>query len=152
MSRGLGDVYKRQEQETLALKAWTDDYMKQFGAVFDQEALPATAEYMAFEAEVIETKNPAVAMAALLPCFWIYNEFGEALRPQANLKNNPFSDWVQGFGTEASRQGTRLALEVADRLALSVSKQEQKRMTEVFLIGCRHELALFDAVYHAESK
>ena len=137
---------KRWGEETLALKAWTDDYIKRFGAVPSSQVLAATADYMTFEHQAVQTQTPAVAMAALLPCFWIYNEFGRALRPQAVLKDNPYSEWVEGFGTEASEQSTREAAAVADRLAAEADDEERNRMTETFLAGCRHELALFDAV------
>lgn len=137
-------------QETKDLGVWTIEYVASFTGkpVRPEEivALPELLTYEALESRYVQHSNPAFAMAALLPCFWTWDEFGRALRPAARLRGNPFKDWVEGMGSEAAAESARKAVDLADRLSVRLSADQQKRMTDVFVAGCWMEWQLFDAV------
>lgn len=132
------------------MRVWTVDYVKSFTgqSVNPSEIvpLPELLAYQDFEARAVRSADLGVAMAALLPCFWIWNEFGKALRPTAKLQDNPFRDWVEGMGSQASDVSARKAVSIADKLAQNGSDALRARMTDVFAAGCWLEWQLFDAV------
>lgn len=136
-------------RETKDLRAWTIEYAASFTEkpVRPEEivALPELLTYEALESRYVQHSNPAFAMAALLPCFWTWDEFGRALRPAARLEGNPFKDWVEGMGSEAAAASARKAVDLADRLSKRLSSSEQNSMTDIFAAGCWMEWQLFEA-------
>lgn len=143
---------KQWARETRDMRVWTIDYVKSFTgqSVNPSEIvpLPELLTYQGFEARAVRSADLGVAMAALLPCFWIWNEFGKALRPTAKLQDNPFRDWVEGMGSEASDVSARKAVSIADKLAQNGSDALRARMTDVFVAGCWFEWQLFEVVSH----
>ena len=137
-------------QETKDLRAWTIEYAASFtGKPIRPEeivALPELLTYEALETRHLNHSNPAFAMAALLPCFWTWDEFGRALRPTARLQGNPFKDWVAGMGSDAAAASAREAVDLTDRLSSRLSSTEQNLMTDIFAAGCWMEWQLFAAV------
>lgn len=132
------------------MRVWTIDYA---GSLIGQKIdplkivpLPELLAYQDFETRCVRDAEPAIAMAALLPCFWIWNEFGKALRPTAKLQDNPFRDWVEGMGSQTSDVSARKAVSIADKLVQNGSDALRARMTDVFAAGCWLEWQLFDAV------
>lgn len=143
---------KQWAQETRDMRVWTIDYA---GSLNGQKIdslkivpLPELLAYQDFETRCVRDAEPSIAMAALLPCFWVWNEFGKALRSGAVIEGNPFRDWVEGMGSEAADVSARKATALADRLAAAASDDVRKRMTDVFAAGCWLEWQLFDAVSH----
>ena len=141
---------KQWARETRDLRVWTIDYVKRFTGrqVVPAEIvpLPELLAYQDFEARAAKSEDLGAAMAALLPCFWIWNEFGKALRPTAELHKNPFWEWVEGMGSEAADVSAQKAAAIADKLAQDGSQALQARMTDIFAAGCWLEWQLFDAV------
>ena len=142
--------FKQWARETRDMRVWTIDYVKSFTgqSVNPSEIvpLPELLAYQDFEARVVRSADLGVAMAALLPCFWIWNEFGKALRPTAKLQDNPFRDWVEGMGSQTSDVSARKAVSIADKLVQNGSDALRARVTDVFAAGCWLEWQLFDAV------
>lgn len=137
-------------EETVALRSWTIEYVSALtGKAVDATgitALPELLTYRNFEVRYVNQPEPAIAMAALLPCFWAWDEFGRALRPKAHLQGNPFKNWVEGMGSDAASVSARKAVDLADRLSLKLGTADRQLMTDVFVAGSWMEWQLFDAV------
>ena len=89
--------------------------------------------------------SPAVGMAALLPCFWVYGVVGKGIAKIRRLENNPYAEWVSAYGSAEYEKNVASAVGLADRLAAKASDEERRKATEAFLEGCRLEKAFFDA-------
>ena len=137
--------------ETRDLRVWTIEYASSIsGKTVRADKITPLPELLAYEAmewHYVHSQNPALAMAALLPCFWAWDEFGRALRPKARLQGNPFKAWVEGMGSKAAAVSAGKASELADRLSRQLSQAEQGEMTDVFAAGCWMEWQLFDATF-----
>lgn len=141
--------FARWAQETRDLRQWTIDFASSLtGSRIDQKALCPAAETLAYihleERSAAHEELPAAA-AALLPCFWIYDEFAEALRARAVLKGNPFRQWIEPLGSTDAHQSALRAAAAVDRLAEAASAGVLSRMKDLFVAGCWHEWSLFEA-------
>ena len=137
-------------KQTRELRDWTVNYIKKLdgGRQVKVRVLPETEAYVKFESKTVDDPSLGVAVSAVLACFWVWDEFGRALRPGATIDGNPFADWVAGMGRQEAFESTRRILSYADALARQGGVEERRRMTAVFLQGCRYELELFKSVMH----
>lgn len=92
----------------------------------------------------------AVECAAVLPCFWIYQEVGKAIHRSARLEGNPYAKWIETYADETFEQSVRTAIAVCDRLAADASDETRARMTQIFLDATRLELRFWHSAYEQE--
>ncbi len=146
--KGESEAFAAWAQETLDMRDWTASYVKDLEGEIPQNAaaIGALQSYVDFEEACAQGESLAAAVAAVLPCFWLWDAFGRKLRPGAKIDGNPFRAWVEGMGSEAAHASCIKILAVAESLARDASLEEKARMTDVFLAGCWHEWSLFEAV------
>lgn len=147
---------RRWIEETLATLAWTKDlYGRLAGHPLEaspwREASPTLRLYADFEAVAAARGDPAVAMAALLPCFTMYQHVGRHVARIRVLEGNPYAEWVSGYGTPEYDETVALAVGLADRLASEASPEIRGRMTKAYLTSCRLEWMLWSAAMKKES-
>ncbi|MEL4358366.1 MULTISPECIES: TenA family protein [unclassified Luteococcus] len=93
-----------------------------------------------------------VGVAAILPCFWIYQWVGEKLLESAgDLSGHPYGDWIGMYGDPAFAESTARAREITDRLADAASDEVRERMREAFLQASRYEWMFWDAAWRQEA-
>ena len=136
-------------QETRDLRVWTKEFASTFvNHPIEEKALrpaPETLAYIGLEKHCATLEDLCVAAAAMLPCFWVYDDFGRALRAGARLEGNPYREWVEPLGTKQAHDSALRAAAAVDRLAEKASKDVLARMSDVFIAGCWHEWSLFEA-------
>ena len=119
-----------------------------FGIETRVEPSEVTSGYMAHTRKHIESGSLPHAMAAMLPCMWIYNEVGLYIYAHRNQNDNPYTDWVAAYASEEFTEGTRMILDFCDRIAEQVSPEVRAEMTEAYLIAAEYEWAFWDWGYH----
>lgn len=140
---------RRWAKETHEALAWTKTLCTDLagGKVPYTEPVIATANvkgYMQLERSSAEDRSPTVAMAALLPCFWVYMVFGQGISKSIVREKNPYAEWVSFYGSKDYAANVQSAVALADKLAARAGEADRSRALEVFLKGCRFEKALFD--------
>ncbi|MFC8597978.1 bifunctional hydroxymethylpyrimidine kinase/phosphomethylpyrimidine kinase [Isoptericola sp. NPDC057191] len=85
----------------------------------------------------------ATLVAAVLPCYWIYQDVGERLAA-LDRPGHPYSAWLGTYADEAFAAATRQAVAILRRVAGAAGPVVQERMAAAFHGSCRHELAFFD--------
>lgn len=118
-----------------------------FGIDTAVEPSHVTAGYMAHTRQHIQSGSLPHALAAMLPCMWIYNEVGLYIYAHRNLAPNPYADWVATYASEDFTEGTRMVLELADKIAAEATPQLREQMTEAFMIAAEYEWAFWDWGY-----
>lgn len=147
----LGARFDRWAKETDETRLWTLDlYARWAGRPLDlSEARGSVPDcvrrYMALESASARRAHPAVGMAALLPCFWIYGEMGRYCRAHAKPKGNPYLEWFSASMAPEYAQSVEEAARTADELARGADASVHERMTEVFLEACGLEAEFFEA-------
>jgi thiaminase/transcriptional activator TenA len=92
------------------------------------------------------------AVAAVLPCFWIYQKVGEHIYAQQRAdRENPYKEWIETYAGEAFCKSVGRALAIADELAGNADTKTEQTMTEAFMAATRLEWMFWDAAYRKES-
>ena len=113
--------------------------IERFGITDTASPSPVTAAYNAHTQQAIDTKDKAIALAALLPCMWVYNEVGLHILKVAKLDVNPYKEWIEEYGNEKFTQGVKAVLQLADEYAEESDEHTRQQMTRVFLEATEFE-------------
>ncbi|BDZ43797.1 hypothetical protein GCM10025865_30960 [Paraoerskovia sediminicola] len=129
-------------RDWLAEHAGMDD-----GAVTRVEPSPVTAAYTD-HLHAAAAGSYGEAVAALLPCFWLYAQVGDDLVRRAGtadeLASNPYAAWISTYGDPAFAEATRRAVQLVDEAARHASPSERERMHRAFELSSMHEHLFFE--------
>lgn len=106
--------------------------------------LPATTGYLAFTRRQLESGSAPLAMAALLPCFWVYNELGHYIAAGATTASNPYRAWIDTYESEEMDRVVERAIDVADTLAESTDEATRETMRRLFVTATAWERVFFE--------
>ncbi|GAB3905170.1 thiaminase II [Larkinella knui] len=91
-----------------------------------------------------------VAVAALLPCFWIYKRVGDAIYANQTTPN-PYQNWIDAYAGEEFAVAVTRMLARCDRLGEQASESVRNRMVEAYLTSSRLEYVFWDSAYRRET-
>lgn len=91
-----------------------------------------------------------VALAALLPCFWIYAEIGRDIHARAQ-RPNPYAAWIDTYAGEEFHAVVRAVIVTIDRLAEQCSDTMIEEMHRAYTYAAQLEWMFWDAAYRQES-
>ncbi|MCY0882080.1 MAG: thiaminase II [Firmicutes bacterium] len=81
----------------------------------------------------------AVAVAAVLPCYWTYQEIGQMLAAQKTQPSQPYlAQWIKTYAGEEYGATVEELLAVLNTMD-DLSAREWRRMQEVFAVSMRYE-------------
>ena len=93
-----------------------------------------------------------VEAAAVLPCFWVYKEVGEAILRMQSGKSNPYHTWIECYGDKSFETSTLRAIEICDVLADGASEAVRRAMTEAFVEATKMEWRFWNGAYNLEKQ
>lgn len=129
----------------IAERSVHEHYFQMFQTKPQQEMMPSCLAYSNF-LRLHATQSPIdEALAALLPCFWIYAEVGLFISKNAVIENNPYHDWIATYGGEEFQTVVKEMIAITERFA-----QNESRMKQAYLTSCRYEWLFWDAAYRLE--
>ncbi len=109
----------------------------------------ATRSYLNHLLAAAAQGSYAVVVAAVLPCFWVYNEVGCQLVAQ-NHPQHPFADWLGMYADPAFAEATAEAVNRLENALANASANERNKAREAFLIAVDMERQFFALNMHAE--
>ena len=133
-------------------KAMHDMLIEKYGIDVKVEASKVTSDYNAHICEGIATGDPCIALAAVLPCMWIYNMVGLHILRTARLENNPYKEWILEYGNEEFTEGVNTVLNMVDKWADQADEETRKKMDYYYLKAALYEYAFWDYGYCADAK
>lgn len=133
-------------------KAMHQLLISRFGTDTEVKASVVTTYYNAHTQHAVDNDPVEVALAAMLPCMWIYNRVGLHILSIANLEGNPYREWIEEYGNEEFTEGVNGVVELIDRWAERVAPEVRSRMTQVYAEAALFEYAFWDYGYHGEHK
>ena len=90
-------------------------------------------------------------VAALLPCFWIYQEVGDAvLARQSDRQDNPYRAWIDAYADEEFAASCATVRGIADRVAEQASESVREEMSAAFVRSAEYEWMFWDSAYRQE--
>jgi thiaminase/transcriptional activator TenA len=90
------------------------------------------------------------AVAALLPCYWIYWEVGKELE-RAGSRDPLFSRWIETYASEEFGSVVRAVLGMTDTLASQLTHDDRAAMRRHFVTTSRYEWMFWDMGYRQEA-
>ncbi len=131
-----------------------ENFFAEFG-IEVQDALatiptPTCLNYTNFLIATAYQHNFAVAVAAVLPCFWIYLEVGKQIYQQASDRPNPYQKWIDTYIDADFEASVNCVIQVADKEAEQASVKERELMHQVFYRASQFEWMFWDSAYRLE--
>jgi len=115
------------------------------------EKIPEIARYTEYLLDTATTAPIEIAVASLVPCFWIYRELGKRMQPQALNLNNPYRNWIASYSSRSFIASTASIVQTADDLAAGlINPCQREAMSVACLNSAKFELGFFDAVLSRE--
>ncbi|TDO89773.1 thiaminase II [Enemella evansiae] len=111
---------------------------------------PATQAYVSYLTAIVQTGSYAEAVAAVLPCYWIYARVGEAL-VAAGSPDPLYQAWIDLYAGEEFRQIVDAVLTETDTVGATASPVELERMRQHFTTTSRYEWMFWDGAYRQET-
>ena len=133
-------------------KAMHELLIARFGVDTEVKVSVVTSTYNDHTQAAIDSGSKEVALAAMLPCMWIYNEVGLYIRSIASLEGNPYKEWVLEYGNEEFTEGVNAVLALADKWASRMDDVTLTKMTEAYLEAALFEYAFWDYGYNGPDK
>lgn len=109
-----------------------------------------TLGYNAHTQKAIDTGVKELALAAILPCNWIYNRVGLDILSRSRLEGNPYKDWILEYGNEEFTSGVKMLVGMIDRWAEDASEELIAGMDKEFLEALRFEYAFWEYGYNGD--
>ena len=132
--------------------AMHDLLINRYGIDTQVESSRVTSDYNAHICKGIATGNPCIALAAVLPCMWIYNRVGLHILNHSTLDGNPFKEWILEYGQEEFTIGVNQVLEMIDAMAADADGQTKEMMDYYYLKSALYEYAFWDYGYCGDTK
>jgi thiaminase (transcriptional activator TenA) len=126
-------------------------YLTAFGidpaSLATAEPAPDCLGYTSFLLATAYHEPWEVLVAALLPCFWLYWDVGNAIARVADPAN-PYRAWIDTYADEGFGAAVRTVIKVADAAAEAASPAVRAKMMTAFVRCCRYEWLFWDGAYH----
>jgi thiaminase (transcriptional activator TenA) len=134
-------------------RALHEGFFRQYGISAAEAAAaepsPTCAHYTHYLLATAYNAPYEVAVAALLPCFWIYWEVGEHLHAIA-APDNPYQAWIDTYADEAFAEGVKKVIAIADQMAEAASPTVRDQMFRAFVRASQLEWMFWDSAYRLE--
>lgn len=91
----------------------------------------------------------AEGLAALLPCYWIYQEVGRELLRKGS-KNPEYQKWIDNYAGEEYAKSVRQVLAMYNAQAPKLTAAQRARCRELFVLSTRYEYLFWDMAWREE--
>lgn len=130
------------------------EYFELFGVSDDtfrtEERTPVCEHYVSFLLATAATQPFPVAVAALLPCFWIYREVGNHIHAAA-AADNPYRAWIDTYAGEEFSEAVDKVIACIDEVARDAAPRDVAQMHHVYRRSAQLEWMFWDSAYHLKS-
>lgn len=92
-----------------------------------------------------------VEAAAVLPCFWVYQQVGQQIIARQQGSANPYAQWIETYADPTFAEATARAIGICDALAEKTGPETRHRMTDTFLRCTKMEWMFWDSAWRLES-
>jgi hydroxymethylpyrimidine/phosphomethylpyrimidine kinase/hydroxymethylpyrimidine kinase/phosphomethylpyrimidine kinase/thiamine-phosphate diphosphorylase len=93
-------------------------------------------------------------IAAVLPCYWVYQDVGDRLNREHNRVDHPYRNWLAAYSDPRFETSTLSARAIVahhvERAAMRGDEGLIARMYDAFLASCEYERDFFDQAYAAD--
>jgi thiaminase/transcriptional activator TenA len=92
-----------------------------------------------------------VAVAALLPCFWVYHHVGTGILERvAGRPDHPYEQWIATYGAPEFAESTATMRRVVDAAAARAGAGGERSMLEAFMRAVQYEWMFWESAWLME--
>lgn len=113
------------------------------------EIAPNAYSYVTHMYHELNEGTPSRAAAALLPCYWLYNEIGQRLI-KAGSPIKIYQQFIETYDSPAFTTATDKMKTIVDQLGEAADAEEQQQMQTAFLRSSYFELHFWEMAYKHE--
>lgn len=114
------------------------------------ETSPTCLGYTSYLLATAQTASFGELIAALLPCFWVYQHIGETTLARQSGGPNPYQAWIDTYADEEFARAVSACREAVDRAADAAEERTRQAMLAAFTRACEYEWMFFDSGYRME--
>ncbi|MFQ3621270.1 MAG: thiaminase II [Spirochaetales bacterium] len=111
---------------------------------------PACFAYTNYLLATAAVHSYAEAVAAVLPCFWVYREVGLSIY-RSTVPGNPYQQWIDTYAGKQFGEATDRAIALLEEMIQESTKDTQSKMLEAFQTSTRLEWYFWDSAYKMEA-
>ncbi|MEL6442322.1 MAG: thiaminase II [Cyanobacteria bacterium J06621_8] len=146
--------FSRYAQDAIAVeRSLHEEFFAEFGisteVALSSQPSPTCLNYTNFLLVTAYQSNFAVAVAAVLPCFWIYLEVGKHVHQLAG-DANPYQKWINTYIDPDFEASVQEIIKITNELASKVTLEEMTMMMQVFYRASEFEWMFWDSAYSLE--
>ncbi|MCH8475485.1 MAG: thiaminase II [Opitutales bacterium] len=130
-------------------RALHEHYLQEYGATLDIPKSPSCEAYTGYLLRCAILEPLPVALAALLPCFWIYREVGQHILNHA-AQPNRYQKWIDTYAGEEFGETVNKAISLTEKAAEETTEAMREQMKEAYLKSTRLEYLFWDAAWRKE--
>jgi thiaminase/transcriptional activator TenA len=130
-------------------RALHEEYFRRFDVTLDVGQAPGCFSYTNYLVATAAHRGFEEAVAALLPCFWIYREVGMHIVGRS-VPENPYQLWIDTYAGEEFAIAVNRAIEITEEVASGTTEEGRRLMTEAFVLSSRLEWMFWDSAYRME--
>jgi len=127
-----------------------ESYFEEFGIEEKSPLSPTCHHYIHFMQSTAAHAQVETAMAAVLPCFWIYKKVGDFILESQDKINNPYQNWINTYAGDEFGLLVQKAIDICDKAAEQCTLAQQEKMTEAFITASRLEWAFWNSAWEQE--
>lgn len=134
----------------VAERSLHESYFERYGITLDVDYAPGCFTYTNYLLATAALRPLEEAIAALLPCFWIYREVGHHILKTAQ-PNNPYQNWIETYSGEEFSSAVDRAIAITEDVAAAAPEPLRDQMRAAFVISSRLEWMFWDSAYRLET-
>ena len=134
----------------LAERSLHEHYFTEYGVSLDMKENTTCLGYTSFLLTSASLGTLGEALAALLPCFWIYREVGNHVARGA-ASPNPYAKWIAMYSDKDFSDAVDRFIELTDSVAAEVSEPERNSMKDRFMTASHFEYYFWDDAYRMKA-
>ncbi|MDA3646402.1 thiaminase II [Saccharopolyspora indica] len=113
---------------------------------------PSCLAYTSYLRACALTEPYPVLLAAILPCFWVYQHVGTTiLEATGELGEHPYRAWIQTYADDEFAAAVLTARELVDRVAASADDAMRRRMLAAFTRATEYEWLFWNSAWTKEA-
>ncbi|WP_240432474.1 thiaminase II [Rubrobacter indicoceani] len=110
---------------------------------------PTTLAYTSYMMKTSATGDYPEGLCAVLPCYWIYAEVGNALK-ESGSPDPMYARWIETYGEEDFNALVEAVLDTADRACENLDAEGKAAAGKAFVTASRYEWMFWDAGWRRE--
>lgn len=146
MEKRIESLLSAAQNALLAERSLHEHYFREYGVTETGKENRACVGYTSFLLSTASLGTLGEALAALLPCFWIYREVGCHVTRIA-ASPNPYARWIDMYSDREFSLAVDRFVSLVDDVAGETTEEERLSMKDCFMVAAHYEYYFWDEAY-----